>query len=38
MEKKGKILLVDDESDFLLALQRALESESLDVTTARTKV
>jgi DNA-binding NarL/FixJ family response regulator len=37
MEKKGKILVVDDEPEFLLALQRALESEYLDVTTARTK-
>jgi DNA-binding NarL/FixJ family response regulator len=37
MEKKSKILLVDDEPEFLLALQRALEAESLDVTTAMTK-
>ena len=34
---KSKILIVDDEPEFLLALQRALEAESLDVTTARTK-
>jgi DNA-binding NarL/FixJ family response regulator len=37
MEKKGKILVVDDEPEFILALQRALEAESLDVTTAKTK-
>jgi DNA-binding NarL/FixJ family response regulator len=37
MEKKGKIMVVDDEPEFLLALQRALESESFDVTIARTK-
>ena len=37
MEKKGKILVVDDEPEFLLALQRALEAEFLDVTPAGTK-
>lgn len=37
MEKRGKILIIDDEPEFLIALQRALEAESLDVTTARTK-
>ena len=37
MEKKGKILVVDDEPEFLLALQKAMEAESLDVITARTK-
>jgi len=30
-------MIVDDEPDFLSALQRSLEAESLDVTTARTK-
>jgi DNA-binding NarL/FixJ family response regulator len=37
MEKKAKIFIVDDEPEFLLALQRALEAESLDVATARTR-
>jgi len=37
MEKRGKILVVDDEPEFLSALQKALEAESLDVTPARTK-
>jgi len=37
MEKKGKVMVVDDEPEFLLALQRALEAESLDVTTAKTR-
>jgi len=37
MEKKGKILVVDDEPEFLSTLQRALEAESMEVATARTK-
>jgi len=37
MEKKAKILIVDDEPEFLSTLQKALEAESLDVTPAKTK-
>lgn len=37
MEKKAKIFVVDDEPEFLSALQRALEAESLDVATAATR-
>src|SRR3990170_3997288 len=37
MEKRGNILIVDDDPEFLSALQKVLEAESLDVTTARTK-
>ena len=37
MEKKGKVFIVDDEPEFLLAFHRVLEAESLEVTTARTK-
>ena len=37
MEKKGRVFIVDDEPEFLSALQRALEAESFDVTAARTK-
>jgi DNA-binding NarL/FixJ family response regulator len=37
MEKKANILVVDDEPEFLSALQEALEAESLGVTSAKTK-
>ena len=37
MEKRGKIVIVDDEPEFLEALNGALKAESLDVTTAKTK-
>lgn len=37
MGKTGKILLVDDDPEFVSALQRSLEAESFDVVTARTK-
>jgi DNA-binding NarL/FixJ family response regulator len=37
MEKKAKILIVDDEPEFLSTLQKALEAEALDVTPAKTK-
>ena len=37
MEKRGNILIVDDDPDFLSPLQKVLEAESLEVTTARTK-
>ena len=37
MEKKGKIIIVDDEPEFIQALQKVLEAESLDVTTAKNK-
>ena len=37
MENKRKILIVDDDPGFLLALQRTLEAESWQVTTASSK-
>jgi len=37
MEKRVKILVIDDEPEFLLALQRALEAKSLHVITASNK-
>jgi DNA-binding NarL/FixJ family response regulator len=37
MEKRNKVLVVDDEPEFRLALQRALEAGSLQVTTASNK-
>jgi DNA-binding NarL/FixJ family response regulator len=37
MEKRNKVLVIDDEPEFLLALQRALEAESLQVTTVSNK-
>jgi len=37
MEKRVKIAVIDGEREFLLALQRALEAESLQVTTASSK-
>ena len=37
MEKRVKIAVVDDEPEFLLALKRTLEAESLQVTTASSK-
>jgi DNA-binding NarL/FixJ family response regulator len=36
-EKKREILIVDDEPDFVTALQKALKSEKCDVCTAATK-
>jgi DNA-binding NarL/FixJ family response regulator len=37
MEKKVKVAVIDDEPEFLLALQQALEAESLKVITASSK-
>jgi DNA-binding NarL/FixJ family response regulator len=37
MDKKAKILIVDDEPEFLSTLHNALEAESLDVTPVKTK-
>src|SRR4030042_1214364 len=36
-EKKREILIVDDEPEFVLALQKALKSEKCEVVTAATK-
>jgi DNA-binding NarL/FixJ family response regulator len=37
MEKKIKVAVIDDDREFLLALQQALEAESLQVITASSK-